>query len=147
MLERTHGYHSLQFFRKLLKQAEADWPAVAERLEAIRGLLLRRENLILDITGDAATLWEALEGEGRGPLLGLVGALPTAVPWGPPRAGAPEGSLRGAPRWAPQGSLQGAPQGGPQGGAREESKELVGGTWMTARVDREPLWAQEAQTS
>ncbi|CDJ39710.1 hypothetical protein ETH_00033920, partial [Eimeria tenella] len=62
--------------RKLLKQAETDWPSLAAELESLRSKLLQRENTLVNLTGDSSSLAAAAAGEGLEALRGLLGALP-----------------------------------------------------------------------
>lgn len=61
-------------------QAEGDWKDVEARLCAVRERLLRRANLVLNITGDATSLSAAMEGPGGAVLQQFVEALPDTGP-------------------------------------------------------------------
>lgn len=74
--ELTAGVSYRKAVMELLEEAKTDWPAVEERLNRIRSRLLRRENVLLNITGDAAALDAATEGEGGEALRSLLAAIP-----------------------------------------------------------------------
>jgi Zn-dependent M16 (insulinase) family peptidase len=50
--EQMGGIEYLLFLRRLAEEIESDWPAVVERLEAVRRLLVRRPNMITNVTLD-----------------------------------------------------------------------------------------------
>uniref|UniRef100_A0A7S2FA16 Peptidase M16C associated domain-containing protein n=1 Tax=Octactis speculum TaxID=3111310 RepID=A0A7S2FA16_9STRA len=54
--EHTAGVEYLKFIRELLVTAENDWPIVQARLEAIRSTLLHKPSMLINLSGDAATL-------------------------------------------------------------------------------------------
>jgi len=56
LLEQTGGVESLAALKALLAMAESDWPVVQARLEAIRAQLLTKSSLLVNLSGDAATL-------------------------------------------------------------------------------------------
>jgi len=60
--EATGGISSLLALRATLEMAEKDFPRLQARLERMRAALLRRGSLLLNLSGDAATL-EAAEPE------------------------------------------------------------------------------------
>ncbi|KAL8437591.1 hypothetical protein Efla_000454 [Eimeria flavescens] len=76
MQELAEGYPSLLFFRELLKQAESDWSVVAARLSSLMRVLLHRNNIAFNVTGDAASLRLSTEGPSREAMLRFVEALP-----------------------------------------------------------------------
>ena len=58
--ETMGGISQLETIKKLLKQAEEDWPSLLARLENMRNVILDsqkcRDGMFVDITGDAAVL-------------------------------------------------------------------------------------------
>lgn len=52
--EMTDGIAYLNFLRKLTAQFDAEWPAILERLVTLRGMLVRRNGTMLNITVDDA---------------------------------------------------------------------------------------------
>ncbi len=54
--EQMGGIEALFFVRKLAEEIEQDWPSVCRRLEQILQTLLNRENIIINVTADAAAL-------------------------------------------------------------------------------------------
>eukprot|EP00429_Kryptoperidinium_foliaceum_P042989 CAMPEP_0176124514 /NCGR_PEP_ID=MMETSP0120_2-20121206/62782_1 /TAXON_ID=160619 /ORGANISM="Kryptoperidinium foliaceum, Strain CCMP 1326" /LENGTH=1070 /DNA_ID=CAMNT_0017459297 /DNA_START=74 /DNA_END=3282 /DNA_ORIENTATION=+ len=58
--EMMSGISQLETIKKLLKQAEEDWPSLLARLENMRNVILDtdycRDGMILDVTGDAGVL-------------------------------------------------------------------------------------------
>lgn len=71
--EQMGGVSQLFFLRELMQQIDHDWPAVQERLEAMRRILLDRKNLVVNVTLDADN-WRTLQ-----PLLGeFLAKLPEA---------------------------------------------------------------------
>lgn len=77
MDEITTGYKSLFFHKQLLQEAEIDWKAVAERLSSIRERLLRRCNLLVNLTGDQSSIAAA---RGPKPLNQALRALVESLP-------------------------------------------------------------------
>ncbi|MCF7848567.1 MAG: hypothetical protein K9M45_06935, partial [Kiritimatiellales bacterium] len=62
--EQLGGVSAIFFLRQLAKDIETDWPAVFQRLEKIRGNLLNRDHIIMNVTADAAAqpaVFQALE--------------------------------------------------------------------------------------
>lgn len=74
--ELTAGISYKEAVVELLEEAQTNWAAVEKRLQAIRSGLLHRENVIVNITGDAAALRAATTGEGGDALRSLLGAIP-----------------------------------------------------------------------
>ena len=78
--EQVGGVSYLFFIRELIQQIEQDWPAVQQRLEAIRDRLFSREGMICNVTLDSQN-WALVQ-----PLLaGFIAALPSqplaVQPW------------------------------------------------------------------
>jgi Zn-dependent M16 (insulinase) family peptidase len=88
--EQAHGISNLFFLRQLDKQAQHDWPAVLEKLESIRSLLLNRQGMICNVTLDAAGLSQF-----QPQLADFLAGFPTAplelVSWRPTGAKTHEG--------------------------------------------------------
>jgi Zn-dependent M16 (insulinase) family peptidase len=72
--EQTGGLAYLEALRALISRIKDDWPAVHDRLRAIRSRILTRERLELNITARP---------EDRSPLLLLARSLAGALPSGP----------------------------------------------------------------
>ncbi|MEW5827910.1 MAG: insulinase family protein [Chloroflexota bacterium] len=51
--EQINGLDNLFFVRKLVEEIEKDWPAVLEKLETVRRLLINRKAMIVNVTLDA----------------------------------------------------------------------------------------------
>eukprot|EP00616_Rhizochromulina_sp_CCMP1243_P000175 CAMPEP_0118974666 /NCGR_PEP_ID=MMETSP1173-20130426/12764_1 /TAXON_ID=1034831 /ORGANISM="Rhizochromulina marina cf, Strain CCMP1243" /LENGTH=1033 /DNA_ID=CAMNT_0006924443 /DNA_START=71 /DNA_END=3172 /DNA_ORIENTATION=+ len=56
LLEQTGGVEYLAVVKDLLETAESDWPTVQARLEALRRQLLTKASVVVNLSGDAATL-------------------------------------------------------------------------------------------
>lgn len=69
--EQTGGVSSLFFIRKLAEEVEHNWPAVLEKLEAIRRILVNRNAMLCNVTLDQAN-WQDFQPK----LEGLLNALP-----------------------------------------------------------------------
>ena len=69
--EQTNGVNSLFFIRQLAEDAERDWPAVLDKLETVRRLLINRNALTCNVTIDAAN---------RAQVLPKVAAFAEALP-------------------------------------------------------------------
>ncbi|VAW29850.1 Predicted insulinase-like Zn-dependent peptidase DVU0941 [hydrothermal vent metagenome] len=50
--EQMNGIEYLFFLRRLVEQVENDWPSVLAKLEAIRAILISRQNMLLNVTLD-----------------------------------------------------------------------------------------------
>lgn len=89
ILETTGGIDYLDFIRALAERVENDWPGVLADLEELRFRLIRRNNVLLNVTA-AASDWPVL----RGALEPLIAALPVRSAaeeiWPGPNAGEPE---------------------------------------------------------
>ncbi|MBD3305410.1 peptidase M16, partial [candidate division KSB3 bacterium] len=70
--EQTGGISSLFFIRHLAREVEQNWPAVLEKLEAIRRILINRHALLCNVTLDQDN-WQQF----RPKLSRLLEALPT----------------------------------------------------------------------
>lgn len=79
MDEYTTGYKSLLFHRQLLKEAETDWDAVASKLDSIRKLLLRRCNLLINLTGGESDVATAVGSPLNKGLKALIDSLPACT--------------------------------------------------------------------
>ncbi|MCL5998855.1 MAG: insulinase family protein [Chloroflexi bacterium] len=88
--EQMGGASNLFFLRQLAEQVEHNWPAVLEKLEAIRSHLLARNNMVCNVTLDQPN-WQSFQPA----LAAFIAQLPTttaaAAPWTPVVANAPEG--------------------------------------------------------
>ncbi|MBW7881646.1 MAG: insulinase family protein, partial [Caldilineaceae bacterium] len=88
--EQMDGIEGLFFVRRLAEQIENDWPAVLEKLEAVRRALVNRRGMISNVTLDGAN-WEQFEPQ----LQQFLGSLPAIeaplVPWTPALAAGNEG--------------------------------------------------------
>ncbi|MCA9982383.1 MAG: peptidase M16, partial [Anaerolineales bacterium] len=72
--EQMGGVDYLFFVRQLADEVEKDWPAVLEKLETVRRLLVNRANMLCNITLDGEN-WRDFQ-----PVLGdFLSAFPTAV--------------------------------------------------------------------
>jgi presequence protease len=54
--ERDAGITYMQSLDKMIETAEKDWPAFRARLERIRDVIIKKEGLILNLTGDRRVL-------------------------------------------------------------------------------------------
>lgn len=72
--EQMGGISQIQFLRQLAEQVEQNWPAVWQQLETIRHLLLNRQEMVVNVTVDAAN-WATIAAQ--------VQELITAVPHNP----------------------------------------------------------------
>jgi len=88
--EQMNGVESLFFVRQLAQDVDENWPAVLEKLEQVRRLLVNRNNMLCNVTLDADH-WAGF----RPQLNGFLNALPVAPAqpfrWTPPTAPAHEG--------------------------------------------------------
>ena len=50
--EQMNGIDYLFFLRRLAEQVENDWPSVLEKLEAVRSILINRQNMLANVTLD-----------------------------------------------------------------------------------------------
>jgi presequence protease len=73
--EQMSGLTNLFFLRQLADKVENDWPAVLANLEAMRSILVNRNNMLFNVTLDAAN-WSRFQPQ----IAGLIGALPAAPP-------------------------------------------------------------------
>lgn len=69
--EQIGGLDYLFFLRRLVEEIEADWPAVLERLEALRHYVINRDSMLVNVTLDSEN-WQALAPQ----LADLISALP-----------------------------------------------------------------------
>jgi hypothetical protein len=70
--ERLYGIEHLFFLRDLARRIEEDWPSVLADMEKLRGALISRDNLIVNVTADRATLEASTDAIAR-----LASALPS----------------------------------------------------------------------
>jgi Zn-dependent M16 (insulinase) family peptidase len=88
--EQMDGIEGLFFVRRLVEQVEQDWPAVLEKLDAVRRALVGRAGMVANVTLDADN-WATVQPQ----LAAFVQELPERVaasaPWQPSLAGADEG--------------------------------------------------------
>jgi Zn-dependent M16 (insulinase) family peptidase len=77
------GVEYLLFLRRLAEEIEDDWPAVVERLDAVRRLLVRRPNMVSNVTLDEEN-YSAFAPQ----LAGFLDAIPAGevvhYPWAQP---------------------------------------------------------------
>src|SRR5262249_46387467 len=71
--EQLSGVTYLLFLRELVERMDSDWPAVLERLEAVRRTLLNRNALVVNATLDAKN-WASV----RPAVVEFLSALPAA---------------------------------------------------------------------
>lgn len=88
--EQMSGLDYLFFLRTLIAQVESDWPAVLEKLEAVRSLLVNRNAMLCNVTIDAEN-WTTIQPK----LRDFLNTLPTAPvaleTWTPASTAQPEG--------------------------------------------------------
>jgi Zn-dependent M16 (insulinase) family peptidase len=80
--EQMGGISHLLFLRGLAEKVDKDWPAVLSRLEQVRQILINRENMIGNVTLDAAN-WKAFEPQLSGFVAGLPADPVKAQEWQP----------------------------------------------------------------
>ena len=81
--EQMGGIEALFFIRRLAEEMEQDWDAVCARLKAVHEKLMHRNNMVINVTVDAAALPEVLQSmELFISNLGPTGVLP-AKAWTP----------------------------------------------------------------
>jgi presequence protease len=71
--EQMGGVSLLLFLRELARKVDEDWPGVLAVLEEIRRILVRRENMLLNVTVD-----EAGWGQSESKVTAFLGGLPSA---------------------------------------------------------------------
>ncbi len=80
--EQMSGLENLFYNRQLQQNIENDWPAVLAKLEAIRDHLLSRENMLVNVTADAAD-WTQFQPQ-LGQFLTDIPPKPVSYPdWNP----------------------------------------------------------------
>ena len=82
MAEQMGGVSYLFFLRQLAEAVDNDWPSVLEKLEAMRRILLRRGNLLGNVTLDAAA-WGQLQPQLGEFLAGLPDGASPRSQWQP----------------------------------------------------------------
>jgi Zn-dependent M16 (insulinase) family peptidase len=80
--EQMSGIDYLYFLRQLAEQVERDWPAVLNKLEAIRKVLLDRQNMLCNLTLDEEN-WQAFQPQLHAFLEALPSGPGESVPWNP----------------------------------------------------------------
>jgi Zn-dependent M16 (insulinase) family peptidase len=88
--EQLGGVEFLFFLRRLVDQIEADWPAVMEKLESLRSILLQRGAVICNVTLDGEG-WSRFRPELSEFLAGLPDGVSGHQPWTLPGQPANEG--------------------------------------------------------
>lgn len=88
--EQMGGVDYLFFLRQLAKDVDQDWPAVLEKLEAIRARLVNRRAMICNVTLDADN-WAGFEPKLSGFLASLPAAEPAPLAWTPHHSRVNEG--------------------------------------------------------
>ncbi|MFQ5575907.1 MAG: insulinase family protein, partial [Anaerolineae bacterium] len=81
-VEEMGGVSNLFFVRQLARQVEQDWPAVLEKLEAIRRILLNRRAMICNVTVDEDN-WAAFRPRLNAFLAGMPAAPAAPARWTP----------------------------------------------------------------
>jgi Zn-dependent M16 (insulinase) family peptidase len=90
LAEQMGGVSNLFFLRQLAESVVQDWPAVQEKLEAIRQILINRPAMLCNVTLDAAN-WERFEPQ-LNDFLAAFPADPTDLSaWAPPLGPIDEG--------------------------------------------------------
>ncbi len=87
--EQMDGVSNLLFLRELAETVETDWPSVVEKLETIRRMLLNRQQMIANVTLDAAN-WAQFQPK----LADFLGSLPAGggmAAWSPSSGTSNEG--------------------------------------------------------
>ena len=79
--EQLGGVSHYFFLRELAKEIDSDWPAVQRRLEAIRGHLVNRANMVANVTADAGMI-AAFRPQLAAFLRGLPAGVAAASGWG-----------------------------------------------------------------
>ncbi|NDJ76913.1 MAG: peptidase M16 [Chloroflexi bacterium] len=78
--EQTGGISFLFFLRNLAETAQSDWPAVLEKLETIRNLLVNRNAMLCNVTVDGEN-WQTFRPQLADFLAGLPAADLTLYQW------------------------------------------------------------------
>ena len=90
--EQTSGVSSLFFIRRLSEEIEHNWPAVLEKLEAVRQIVINRQAMVCNVTLDSAN-WLTVQPK----LVALLDTLPqhpTALAaWSPQNLPGAEGLI------------------------------------------------------
>jgi Zn-dependent M16 (insulinase) family peptidase len=69
--EQMNGIDYLFFLRRLAEQVDSDWSSVLAKLEAVRSILIRRQNMLANVTLDAEN-WREFQPQ----LANLIAAMP-----------------------------------------------------------------------
>ncbi len=88
--EQLSGVDYLFFLRELAEEVERDWPAVVEKLETVRQLLINRSTMLCNVTLDAGSL-ESVEPKIADFLASLPAAEGRKATWSPALNATPEG--------------------------------------------------------
>ena len=72
--EQMKGVSHLAFLRELAQKVDEDWPAVLSDLEKMRGMLINRQNMLLNLTCDDSS-WSSLDSQ----LAEFLEPLPSAA--------------------------------------------------------------------
>jgi hypothetical protein len=116
--ERLYGIEHLFFLRDLARRIEEDWPSVLDDMERVRGALISRDNLVVNVTSDRATLAASADAIAR-----IAGALPAR------RALAAGGAVDSDMPWIDEalaacGVSDGSAPASPSGGLRPSLETL-----------------------
>jgi len=88
--EQMSGVSYLFFLRRLIEQAQQDWPSVLAQLEAMRDILINRDALLCNVTVDGDN-WQTVQPK----LAGFLASLPATgverAVWTPDTPTGPEG--------------------------------------------------------
>ena len=88
--EQMRGVDYLFFLRNLIAQAESNWPAVLEKLEAVRRILVNRSAMLCNVTIDGDN-WAAVQPRLRNFLAAMPAAPVELQSWSPGYVVEPEG--------------------------------------------------------
>ncbi|CDJ53316.1 zinc metalloprotease 2, putative [Eimeria brunetti] len=112
--ELRHGIAYRDAAKEMLQEAETNWGALEERLFALRKKLLRKENILINLTGDKETLAAAM-GEEAAAAAAAAAAAVTGT--GTPTAAAPAA--------APAPAAAAAAAGGAAAGGAAAGRETL----------------------
>lgn len=88
--EAMSGVSYLFFLRRLIEQAQQDWPVVLAQLEEVRHILVNRNALLCNVTVDNNN-WQTVQPKLAGFLATLPATATTRVAWTPDAPTGPEG--------------------------------------------------------
>jgi len=88
--EKMSGVDYLFFLRRLIEQAQRDWPAVLAQLEAVRSILVNRNALLCNVTVDSDN-WQTVQPKLADFLATLPATAAARATWTPDAPTGPEG--------------------------------------------------------